>query len=81
MKKIFPAFLLSCIMALIFMSPVMAAEIVDSGDCSRWNSNVTWTLDSDGVLTISGNGDMGYFLQIEKRPYHKYISKITSIKI
>ena len=31
------------------------AEIVDSGTCG---SNLTYTLDSNGVLTISGTGDM-----------------------
>ncbi|MBP3414582.1 MAG: leucine-rich repeat protein [Clostridia bacterium] len=32
-----------------------AASIVDSGKCG---DNLTWTLDSDGVLTISGTGKM-----------------------
>ena len=32
-----------------------AADIVDSGECGE---NVTWTLDSEGTLTISGEGDM-----------------------
>ena len=32
-----------------------AAEIVDSGTCG---DNLTWTLDSDGLLTISGKGKM-----------------------
>ena len=37
---------------------IKAAEIVDQGDCSADGSNVTWTLDSDGTLTISGTGGM-----------------------
>lgn len=32
-----------------------AAEIIDSGTCGE---NLTWTLDSDGILTISGHGDI-----------------------
>lgn len=32
-----------------------AADVVASGKCGE---NVTWTLDSDGVLTISGYGEM-----------------------
>ncbi len=32
-----------------------AAEIVDSGTCG---DNLTWTLDEDGLLTISGTGEM-----------------------
>ena len=37
-----------------------AAEptIVDSGNCGKDGSNVTWTLDSAGLLTISGTGEM-----------------------
>ena len=32
-----------------------AADVVNSGSCGK---NLTWSLDSDGVLTISGTGDM-----------------------
>ena len=32
-----------------------AADIIDSGTCG---DSVTWTLDSEGTLTISGTGDM-----------------------
>ena len=35
-----------------------AATIVDSGECGAEGANVTWTLDSDGLLTISGTGKM-----------------------
>jgi len=44
------------------MLPVMAADIVESGKCGE---NVTWTLDSNGLLTISGTGDMA-------RPFEPY---------
>ena len=32
-----------------------AAQIIDSGTCGE---NLTWSLDSDGVLTVSGTGEM-----------------------
>ena len=35
--------------------PVEAASVVDSGKCGN---NLTWTLDSEGTLTISGSGKM-----------------------
>ncbi|MBR1389857.1 MAG: leucine-rich repeat domain-containing protein [Lachnospiraceae bacterium] len=35
-----------------------AATTVDSGDCGAEGADVTWTLDSDGKLTISGEGKM-----------------------
>ena len=48
-----------------FTVPAKAATIVASGNCGEVNeetgldgSQVTWTLDSDGLLTISGSGEM-----------------------
>ena len=41
--------------AALLPGTVWAAEIVDSGTCGE---NLTWTLDSDGKLTISGTGKM-----------------------
>ena len=38
-----------------------AAEILDSGSCGE---NVTWTLDSNGVLTISGTGPMTDYAEV-----------------
>lgn len=35
-----------------------ASEIVASGACGAQGDNLTWTLDSGGVLTISGTGNM-----------------------
>ena len=32
--------------------------IIASGECGAQGDNLTWTLDSDGVLTIIGSGDM-----------------------
>lgn len=41
-------------------SSVSAEEptIIASGNCGKDGSNVTWTLDSTGLLTISGEGEM-----------------------
>ncbi len=36
---------------------IKAASIVDQGVCSADGGSVTWTLDSDGTLTISGTGE------------------------
>ena len=40
--------------------PSLAADIIDSGSCGK---NVTWTLGSDGTLTISGRGEMENYKQ------------------
>lgn len=44
-------------------SSVSAEEptIIDSGVCGASGSNVTWTLDSAGLPTISGKGEMRDF--------------------
>ena len=50
------------LLALCLMCGVMAlsasAKTVASGDCGDNGSTAKWTLDSDGVLTISGNGKL-----------------------
>ena len=35
-----------------------AANVVDSGTCGAQGSNLIWTLEGDGTLTISGRGTM-----------------------
>lgn len=55
---------IACIIALLLVvvmagaHGVFAADIVDSGTCGK---NLTWTLDSDGLLTIEGSGSMYYY--------------------
>ena len=34
------------------------SSIIASGNCGKEGQNVTWKLDADGVLTISGKGDI-----------------------
>ena len=38
--------------------PKTGGEIVDSGTCGANGDNLAWSLDEDGVLVISGTGDM-----------------------
>ena len=55
MKRIF-VFLLSLVVELAVIAPVAnASEIVVSGKCG---DTMTWALDSEGLLTVSGTGDM-----------------------
>ena len=56
------ALVLCCAVGLLLARtlPAKAATIVDSGYCGGEGdgTNLTWTLDSDGLLTISGKGSM-----------------------
>ena len=48
--------LITIIGLFLVMLPLIAgAEIVDSGTCG---DNLTWTIDENGILTISGSGAM-----------------------
>ena len=59
MKKRLLSFVLAVLMiASLLPATALAADIVDSGTCGAKGSNLTWTLDSERVLTISGSGDM-----------------------
>ncbi|MCR5010121.1 MAG: leucine-rich repeat domain-containing protein [Clostridia bacterium] len=59
-----------------------AADTVASGYCGGEGdgTNLTWTLDSDGVLTISGTGSMTDYA-IGSIPWLNYRTDITSIEI
>ena len=53
-KQILSLLLTVCMVLLLLPLSAGAADIVDSGECG---GSVTWTLDSDGVVTISGTGE------------------------
>ena len=57
---IFAMALILVLTLVLSVGSVSAAEptIVDSGNCGKDGSNVTWTLHSTGLLTISGEGEM-----------------------
>ena len=55
MKRFLSVLLALCMVLTLLPLEVFAAEIVDSGTCGE---NVTWRLDENGVLTISGEGRM-----------------------
>ena len=53
---------------------VFAADVVESGTCG---TNLTWSLDDEGVLTISGEGKMANYTEDSTAPWY---SKRTQIK-
>ena len=58
-----------------------AADIVASGVCGAEGDNVTWTLDSEGTLTISGEGEMSNWDFGPDVPWYEYNSKIDNAVI
>ena len=84
--KRFLSLLASAAMALTALtgSITALASTVASGKCGE---NVTWTLDSDGVLTISGTGPMyfntetGNLQTYESWEYSEYANQINEVVI
>lgn len=73
MKKRIISLLLALVLAATLL-PVQAwgATVVDSGYCGGEGDgkNLTWTLDSDGVLTISGKGKMKNYSSNNRSPWN-----------
>lgn len=71
--------LILMLVIIVGMVPVRAAASDDgisaSGTCGE---HLTWTLSEDGVLTISGEGDMPYFTTA---PWNDYADQITKVVI
>ena len=69
----------------------MAAEIVASGNCGAQGDNLTWTFDSDGVLKISGSGEMADYEKINpfyptyggqsNSPWNEYRQRVKTIEL
>ena len=88
MKKRIASILLAVMMIVTLlplglMDTAWAATVVGSGDCSGYNSNVTWKLTSDGTLTISGTGYMKtyYVYNGEYAPWYNLRSQVKKVII
>ena len=83
MKKRLLSFVLAVLMiASLLPATALAADIVKSGTCGAEGdgSNLTWTLDSEGVLTISGSGDMHDY-DFPSAPWYDSRSRVKSAVI
>ena len=78
--------LLSALLAVAMLFALMptaafAATEVASGTCGAEGSNLTWTLDSDGTLTISGTGAMKEYEDYTQRPWVAHKNDIKKVVI
>ena len=68
MKKLLGVLFVAMLIAALL--PVVAgAEIVEIGACGKDGNNLTWTLDDQGKLTISGTGEMKDYSQSDYAPW------------
>ena len=69
--------------ASLLPAAALAADVVKSGTCGAEGdgSNLTWTLDSEGVLTISGSGGMHDYNSPSSPPWYRSRSMVKSAVI
>ncbi|MBQ9078527.1 MAG: leucine-rich repeat protein [Ruminococcus sp.] len=89
--------ILSTAMALTMVMPYMSTnlrtsdipsafaesetKVLSSGTCGAQGDNLTWTLDSEGTLTISGKGEMTDCGETFITPWSSYTENIVSVII
>ena len=84
MKKKTLSFILALLMVFSLLPVSALADTTASGTCGN---NLTWTLDENGVLTITGTGYMNFrsdgdeVEDIEYAPWQAYKSRIKSVVI
>ena len=71
-KRMMSVLLMLCMLVSIISAVPITASAATSGKCG---DNLTWTLDNNGTLTISGTGDM------TSRPWDSYERSIKSVII
>lgn len=86
-KRLLSALLALCMVLTLLPGTAWAAEVVASGECGWNGDNLTWTLDADGTLMISGIGAMGDFrydangFVFSRAPWYDYSSQIYTVVI
>lgn len=83
LRRLIALTLILCMLTAL-TSEIFAADTVASGKCGANGSNLTWTLDSEGTLTISGKGEMKDYSNTNRysssKGYAPWYNKRTEIK-
>lgn len=80
-KRLLSLALVLCMVFTLLPISAFAAGVVAKGPCGDQGDNVTWTLDSDGTLTISGEGNMKDYSSPEDSIWYSYRNDIKTIVI
>ena len=93
MKRRVWSILTALVLAFGLCSPLAGlmpkAEAVEIADSGKFDPNMTWTLDSEGTLTIHGDGSMynygssteNHQWSVESVAWHKYRDEIRRVVI
>lgn len=69
--------MICALVSVIILCVGISASTVASGECGADGNNLTWTLDSAGVLTVSGNGEMADF-SFSGQPWYSNAKKLKT---
>jgi len=59
----------------------LAVETLSDGISGTCGKNLTWTLDENGTLTVSGQGTMEDYTDASQQPWYEYRTSIISVVI
>lgn len=79
LRRLIALALILCMLTAL-TAEIFAANIVASGNCGANGTNLTWTLDSEGTLTISGKGEMSNYTNMSPWGYYSWYKKETQIR-
>lgn len=84
MFKVYRA-LLAALIALIVLLGMSAlaedGEVLMSGYCGAAEDNLIWVVDEDGILTITGDGDMADYADLSEQPWSDYSMSIRTVTL
>ena len=70
------------VMSMLISVMPLAVHAEVSGECGKYGDNLTWTLDDDGTLTISGNGEMeDWYVFTSEPPWNSEDERIKKVII
>lgn len=72
-KRLLSLIIVLCMLTGLFPTPAQAKRVA-SGTCGK---NVTWTLDSNGTLSIQGTGDMNEYKSMREVPWYSYREEVV----
>ena len=76
-----------CLLAMAMLltcapfAPLTAEAVTTAGSCGADGNNLTWKLDNDGVLTISGTGRMKEYKYYSDYPWYHYRASVNSVMV
>ena len=73
--------LLSLLICLALALQMVPVSVFAASVASGTSGDVSWSLDSEGVFSVTGVGAMANYASAEEVPWKEYVSQITSVSV